>query len=241
MRPYLRVANVFEDHIDTADVLSMNFDPHEYEVYKLEPNDILLNEGQSLNLVGRPALYRGEVAGACFQNTLVRFRARPEVVPKYALSVFRYYLHSGRFQPRASVQTMANAMDVGHPSNFERMAWLYDHDVDAMRRDVVGSRYVDGEVTETIRRVYETRGYLLDPHSAIAYLGISGRIGTDGRNRTAGMFLATAHPAKFAEIVEPIIGRVIEKPKPLGDALARRASVLSLPATLEAVKGTLGA
>ncbi len=98
MRPYLRVANVFEDRIDTSDILSMNFEPREYDIYRLELNDVLLNEGQSLHLVGRPALYRGEVPGACFQNTLVRFRARPEVLPKFALSVFRFYLHSGRFQ-----------------------------------------------------------------------------------------------------------------------------------------------
>jgi type I restriction enzyme S subunit len=75
MRPYLRVANVFEDQIDTSDVMSMNFSPEEFEVYRLEHGDILLNEGQSPHLVGRPAMYRGEVAGACFQNTLVRFKA----------------------------------------------------------------------------------------------------------------------------------------------------------------------
>ena len=98
MRPYLRVANVYEDRIDTSDVLEMNFTPDEYKIYRLEPNDILLNEGQSLELVGRPALYRGEVPGACFQNTLVRFRASPQVNPRFALYVFRLYMHTGRFQ-----------------------------------------------------------------------------------------------------------------------------------------------
>lgn len=73
MRPYLRAANVFEDRIDTLDILKMNFAPEEYEIYKLEVGDILLNEGQSKELVGRPAIYRGEVPGSCFQNTLVRF------------------------------------------------------------------------------------------------------------------------------------------------------------------------
>jgi threonine synthase len=143
------------------------------------------------------------------------------------------YLATGRYEPRSSVQTLANAMDVGSPSNFERMSWLYDRDLDAMRRDIAGARYTDDQVRETIRRVYETRGYVLDPHSAIGYLGLAGH--------APGVFLATAHPSKFAEIVEPIIGRVIEKPKPLADALARRASILKLPATLDAVKGTLGA
>src|SRR5262245_43358613 len=98
MRPYLRVANVFEDRIDTRHVLEMNFSPAEFERYRLEPGDILLNEGQSLDLVGRPAMYRGEVPGSCFQNTLIRFRPRSGVLSKYALLVFRSYLHRGRFQ-----------------------------------------------------------------------------------------------------------------------------------------------
>lgn len=98
MRPYLRVANVFEDRIDTSDILSMNFSPQEYERYRLEPGDVLLNEGQSLHLVGRPALYKGEVPGACFQNTLVRFRPYPGVTSEFALLVFRSHLHTQRFR-----------------------------------------------------------------------------------------------------------------------------------------------
>jgi len=98
MRPYLRVANVFEDRIDVSDVLEMNFTPSEFQTYELGTGDILLNEGQSLELVGRPAMYRDEVPGACFQNTLVRFRAYNEIDPRFALIVFRAHLHSKRFQ-----------------------------------------------------------------------------------------------------------------------------------------------
>jgi len=149
------------------------------------------------------------------------------------------YLATGRFEPRPSVRTLSNAMDVGHPSNFERMTWLYEGDIDALRRDIAGARYSDDDVTETIRRVYETRGYLLDPHSAIGYLGLVGQVGEVGRVGQMGVFLATAHPAKFAEIVEPIIGRPVEKPAPLAQALARPRHVIRIDATLDAVKGTL--
>ncbi len=97
MMPYLRVANVFEDRIDTSDVLTMNFSPQEQKVFRLTSGDILLNEGQSPELVGRPALYRGEPRAVCFQNTLVRFRAGPDVEPRFALIVFRHYFRSGRF------------------------------------------------------------------------------------------------------------------------------------------------
>lgn len=98
MRPYLRVANVFEDRIDTSDILEMNFTPEEAEVYTLEAGDILLNEGQSPELVGRPAMYRDEIPGACFQNTLIRFQAGDATDPDYALLIFRHYLHSGVFR-----------------------------------------------------------------------------------------------------------------------------------------------
>jgi type I restriction enzyme S subunit len=101
MRAYLRVANVFEDRIDTTDVLSMNFSPAEFATYELKCGDVLLNEGQSLELVGRPAMYRNEVPGACFQNTLIRFAAYPGLEPRYALAVFLSYLHNQRFQKAA--------------------------------------------------------------------------------------------------------------------------------------------
>jgi threonine synthase len=147
------------------------------------------------------------------------------------------YLTTGHFVPRASVQTIANAMDVGNPSNFERMLWLYHNDVAAMRQDIVGGRHTDADVRSTIQRVYESRGYLLDPHSAIAYMGLK-NAGL-GPNEV-GVFLGTAHPAKFAEIVEPIIGRPVSMPAPLADALARTKNILKIEASTAAVLEAIG-
>ena len=147
------------------------------------------------------------------------------------------YLRSGVFTPRASVQTIANAMDVGHPSNFERMLWLYNNDVEAMRRDITGSRHDDPDVKATIKRVYDEHGYLLDPHSAIAYMGLKPHL----QPGQTGVFLATAHPAKFREIVEPVLGTTIETPAPLADALARPRHILRIQASLAAVAETLDA
>ena len=149
------------------------------------------------------------------------------------------YLETGRFEPRASLATLSNAMDVGHPSNFERMLWLYGGDVDAMRRDISGCRFSDADVRASIKRVYEERGYLLDPHSAIAYMGLVGRDGQSGRNGQTGVFLSTAHPAKFAEIVEPIIGRPVEKPAALAAALNRPQHIIRIRASLDRVLGML--
>jgi threonine synthase len=147
------------------------------------------------------------------------------------------YLATGRFEPHASKQTVANAMDVGNPSNFDRMSYMYGGDIDAMRRDIIGSRHADDEVIATIRRVYEARGYLLDPHSAIAYLGLT-KSGA-ARREMPGIFLATAHPAKFHEIVESAVGRPIDRPAPLVEALARPRHILRIGASLDAVKERL--
>jgi threonine synthase len=149
------------------------------------------------------------------------------------------YFETGRFEPRASVQTLTNAMDVGHPSNFERMSWLYGGDLDAMRRDIVGSRHTDADVRDTIRQVYETRGYLLDPHSAIGYLGLKRQVGRVGQAHA--IFLATAHPAKFAEIVDPIIGRAVEKPPALAQALSKPRHIIRIDASFDAVRSLLTA
>jgi threonine synthase len=153
-----------------------------------------------------------------------------DVVPRY--------LETGRFEARPSIRTLANAMDVGNPSNFDRMLWLYGGDHAAMRRDLSGSRHDDEEVRATIRRVYDSTGYLLDPHSAIGYLGITQRARQSG-TPLRQVFLATAHPAKFAEIVEPIIGTPIAKPAPLAEALARPQHILKMERSLGALKDVL--
>jgi len=154
------------------------------------------------------------------------------------------YLATGEFTPRPSVRTLANAMDVGHPSNFERMRWLYGDDAAAMRRDISGTCYADDDVRRAIRDVHARSGYLLDPHSAIGYLGLKAYLAHGDRRGTTdgpacGVFLATAHPAKFGEVVEPIIGRAIEKPPALAAAMARPRHIVRIDATFEALRHVL--
>jgi len=105
MTPYLRVANVKENALDLSDVKEMNFTPAEQEIFRLQPGDVLLNEGQSKELVGRPAFFNGEIPGVCFQNTLLRFRVYECVIPIYALRYFQTCMHSGRFQQAAQQTT----------------------------------------------------------------------------------------------------------------------------------------
>lgn len=104
MRPYLRVANVFEDRVDTTSLMEMDFSEG-FGKYRLLPGDILLNEGQSPHLVGRPAMYKGIPEGVAFTNSLLRFRAGDHVLPGWALLVFRRHLHAGRFMREVRITT----------------------------------------------------------------------------------------------------------------------------------------
>jgi threonine synthase len=127
------------------------------------------------------------------------------------------YLASGQFEPRPSVATIANAMDVGNPSNLERLRWSFGNDLAAMRALITPSVHTDEEARQAIRDLYEQYAYTADPHTAIAFLGaLRGTPGTSGT-----LFLSTAHPAKFREVVEPVIGAPVPIPRMLADALAR--------------------
>src|SRR5690606_6336873 len=121
------------------------------------------------------------------------------------------YLQTGSYSPKASVQTVANAMDVGTPSNFDRIVDLYGHSHKTIAKDISAFRYTDDTIKQTINEVYHRTGYLLDPHGACGYLALK-----DGLQRGEnGIFLATAHPAKFKETVEACIGTPIQIPEGL--------------------------
>ena len=149
------------------------------------------------------------------------------------------YLESGIYEPRPSIATVANAMDVGAPSNFERVQSLYNGDLAALRKDIVGFAYDDSKVIAEIGRVYREHGYLLDPHSAIAWLALQDRLSDQPDAR--GVFLATAHPAKFREVVEPAIGRSIDLPRALADAISRPRHSISMPSDYDALEDFLRA
>lgn len=119
MRPYLRVANVFEDRIDTSDVMEMDFSGGAFTRFRLEPGDVLLNEGQSPHLLGRPAIYRGNPPEVAFTNSILRFRARPDVLPEWALLVFRRHMRSGRFMRESRITTNIAHLSAGRLKSVE--------------------------------------------------------------------------------------------------------------------------
>jgi len=136
------------------------------------------------------------------------------------------YLKTGRFEPKPSVRTISNAMDVGNPSNFARILDLYDSSWKRITKDIYGQYFSDDETRQAIASIAETNGYILDPHGAVAYLGLKKYLNTHP-GTDIGIFLETAHPAKFNDIVEPVIGRPVEIPERLNKCLNRK--ILSLP------------
>lgn len=105
MRPYLRVANVFEDRIDTRSLYEMHWPGDTFDRFRLLPGDVLLNEGQTPELLGRPALYRGHPSEVAFTNSLLRFQVSEDVLPAFALLVFRRHMHAGRFTRESRITT----------------------------------------------------------------------------------------------------------------------------------------
>ena len=128
-----------------------------------------------------------------------------------ANDIFYTYLQTGEYNPRPSIQTIANAMDVGDPSNFARIYDLYNKDHAAITADISGATYTDEQIAESIRSAYEQTGYLCDPHGAVGYRALCEGL----KEGEVGVFLETAHPAKFLSTVEGIISEKVQVPAKL--------------------------
>ena len=125
--------------------------------------------------------------------------------------IFYQYLQTGKYSPRPSIATIANAMDVGDPSNFARVLDLYGGSHAAISAEISGTTYTDEQIRETVKETWKDHHYLLDPHGACGYRALM-----DGlQPGETGVFLETAHPAKFLETVEGIIGEAVEIPAKL--------------------------
>ena len=146
--------------------------------------------------------------------------------------IFLEYLHTGIYSPRPSIATLANAMDVGDPSNFARILQLYSNDHQAICNDISAYRYLDDDIRHIIRTCYYNSGYLLEPHGACGYQALC-----DGLlPEETGIFLETAHPAKFLETVESIIGETIEIPSKLQNFMQGQKQSIGLSNQFEDFK-----
>ncbi|MDE7420730.1 MAG: threonine synthase [Muribaculaceae bacterium] len=152
-----------------------------------------------------------------------------------ANDIFYKYLLTGEYTPKASVQTFANAMDVGDPSNFARILDLYAGKHEVIASLISGNAFSDSEIAETMKKCYEKTGYVLDPHGACGYLALKQLL----KEGETGLFLETAHPAKFRDAVTEIIGCEIEIPRRLQEFMKGKKQSVEMSANFADLKNYL--
>lgn len=146
--------------------------------------------------------------------------------------IFYQYLQTAKYNPRPSVATIANAMDVGDPSNFARVLALYENSHEAICTEISGATYNDEQIRETVKVAYQETGYLLDPHGACGYRALEEGL----QENEVGVFLETAHPAKFLETVESIIGDKVEIPVKLQEFMKGTKQSIPMAKDFESFK-----
>ena len=149
--------------------------------------------------------------------------------------IFYQYLQTAKYNPRPSVATIANAMDVGDPSNFARILALYENSHQAICAEISGATYTDEQIRETIKKIYQGTGYLLDPHGACGYRALEEGLLED----EVGIFLETAHPAKFLDTVEGIIDDKVEIPTKLQEFMKGTKQSIEMSKDFESFKAYL--
>ncbi len=151
--------------------------------------------------------------------------------------VFTTYLKTGDYHERKSVRTISNAMDVGNPSNFKRVLEVFDRDYLRLKDKVYSYSFTSSQTKEAIKKVYQSDQYLLDPHGAVGYLALQKHISL--HPNSAGIVMETAHPSKFSDVIEPLIGEKIEIPQSVKSLFAREQESIKISPDFTALKNFL--
>lgn len=144
------------------------------------------------------------------------------------------FLQSGKYEPKPALPTYSNAMDVGNPSNFVRILEIFRNKLDVLRQHLMAISISDAETCDVIARVYREQGYMLDPHGAVGFLALEKYLLAHPQGK--GIFLETAHPVKFPEVVEAATGRVIDIPDSIGYLMKQQSYCRTVPAQYEYVR-----
>jgi len=147
------------------------------------------------------------------------------------------FLESGKYDPKPSKATISNAMDVGNPSNFIRIQELYNNDLKAFEKDFSSYSYTDEETLEALKNIYKADGYIAEPHGAVGYLGLKKEL--QKHENAIGVFLETAHPIKFLDVVEPALGITLPIPEQI-ESVMNEDKVSVKIKTYEELKAFLG-
>ena len=152
-----------------------------------------------------------------------------------ANDIFYKYLQTAKYEPKASLQTLANAMDVGDPSNFARIYDLYQGNHREICNDISGCTFTDEMIRESMKECYHDNGYILDPHGACGYRALKEGL----KPGEKGVFCETAHPAKFKDTVEPIVGADVRIPERLAAFMQGKKECVSMSKNFDEFKAFL--
>jgi len=145
------------------------------------------------------------------------------------------YLETGVYTPKPSKQTISNAMDVGDPSNFIRIQEIYKNNDDLLKENLSSFSFTDDETREAMKKIKGISGYIADPHGAVGYLGLKKYL---KNNKAQGIFLETAHPVKFLDVVEPVLNETIEYPQQILEVIDKKKVSIKI-STFEDLKSYL--
>ena len=196
MRPYLRVANVFEDRIDTSSIMEMHFEEADFEKYRLREGDVLLNEGQSPELLGRPAIYRGEPPEVAFTNSLIRFVPGPGVTSEWALLVFRRHMHARRFMRESRITTNIAHLALGRFRTVE----FPIPPLDTQHELVTSTRAALSSIDQAVIQIQSARARANGIRRAVLAAAFSGELAPqDPNNEPASVLLERIAASRTAK------------------------------------------
>lgn len=165
----------------------------------------------------------GNITAGIFGNEM-GLPVKRFIAANNANDIFYQYLKSGKYEPKPSKQTIANAMDVGNPSNFARIYDLFGGSHERITSRIGGATYTDAQIMETMRQCHKDTGYTLDPHGACGYRALKELL----QPGETGVFLETAHPAKFKEKVDAILNGNIQIPERLANFMRGRKQSIEM-------------
>lgn len=152
--------------------------------------------------------------------------------------IFPKYLNTGLFEPRPSQRTLSNAMDVGNPSNFARIMDMYKNNLDAVKQDLEGVAFTDTETEEIMEKIFKEYNYILEPHGAVGYLGLKQYM-QKASEKVTGVFLGTAHPAKFLDVMTPHLAERVVLPENLNAILKKEKKSILINSDYDDLKNYL--
>jgi threonine synthase len=144
------------------------------------------------------------------------------------------FMNTGQYSPRQAIATLSNAMDVGDPSNFVRVLELFEKEFSSLKNTLSSYSVSDETTRDTLKAVFENEKYLLDPHGAVAFAGLKEYLGE--HTAAKGIFLETAHPVKFYDVVEPVIGQQVPMPSSVQSLLDKEKKSVRIDVKYDTLK-----